>query len=80
MTCRQIDWDDAQSHAHEARIAKAALDAARKRLWDCREREGEAFTTYIEAMTASSAAFERERNAFYKWCDSSRKLTTETAP
>jgi hypothetical protein len=51
---------------------RVQLDAARKNLSDCRERESEAFKAYMDASAATTNAYARERDAFYAWFITSR--------
>jgi len=47
--------------------ARVQLDAARKNLSDCRERENMTLDAYLEAARATNNAYARERGAFYVW-------------
>jgi hypothetical protein len=56
------------------RIAKAQLDAARKNLEDCQERESITFDAHQAALADVALAFIREDSAFEAWLAASRKL------
>lgn len=58
-------------------FARAELDAARKDLSDCRNRENETFQDYLDAMDTTMWAIVREQKAFSAWFEASRPVTAQ---
>jgi hypothetical protein len=70
----------AQPISEGALYARVQLEAARKHLRDCKERENAAFDAYLDAMDASIKAIARESAALSAWLAASRPVAgDETA-